>query len=192
MRRSRCGACRSSRRSIEGRAPSARGSRRTARARRADRVEGVRAPLPGGGPARRRAPAEGRLRGEMNDIGKRRRRSRHLRKRYRDEVARLMMKNYVRRTCERCALLDMIAKARDLRLVVWELRVSSSRFADLQLNAIEHWTDFEKRPRANLRLDAAKLAREIELEEALRDARPSSNYPTRRTRRRWSRWPSTR
>ena len=51
------------------------------------------------------------------------------------------------------ALLEMIAKARDLRLVVWEDSfVSSSRFADLQLNAIEHWTDFEKRPRAYLRL----------------------------------------
>ena len=66
-------------------------------------------------------------------------------------------------------LLEMISKARDPRLVVWEDSFSPcSRFADLQLNAIEHWMDFEKRPRAYPRWDAVKLAREIELEEALR------------------------
>ena len=97
------------------------------------------------------APAEGKLVYEMNDIGK---------------YVVVDPKTYENDIYEACrevddeelcsahvsqlkTLLEMIAKARDLRLVVWEDSfVSSSRFADLQLNAIEHWTDFEKRPRA--------------------------------------------
>lgn len=78
------------------------------------------------------------------------------------------------RTCDaHAAMLDELmatsSKARALRLIVWEDSfITSSRFADLHLNSLQQWADFELRPRAYLRVDVQKVVKEIGLEEALR------------------------
>ena len=69
----------------------------------------------------------------------------------------------------------------ETELVVWEDSfVSSSRFADLQLNAIEHWLVGRRSLRRNRRRQARA---EIKLEEAGRDA-AFIDCPTNGLRRR--------